>query len=99
VSITPYSHRRRQSILAIRDTWSLQSSVSLLFRSGDENLGPRLKVVPVPGDIGDDSGLGGHKQLLFSILVLDGQHLSVNPRDSLLDVGVGHLGLRLEVPV
>src|ERR1019366_4234783 len=98
VSITPYSHRRRQSILAIRDTWSLQGSIRLLFRS-DKDLGPRFKVAPVASDVGDDRGVGGYKNLLFSILVLDGKHLSINPGDSLLNIGIGHFALRLEVPV
>src|ERR1035437_4140164 len=98
-TFTSRSECRTRAVSAIGNARGLHGPVRLLFRGGDENLGPRLKLIPVTRDIGDNNSLGGHEQFLLAILVLDGKHLSVNPGDGLLDIGIGHLALRLEIPV
>ena len=67
------SHRRREAILAIVDTRSLQRPIGLLFGRNDEDLDPWLEVALVTGRKGDDRGLGRNDDLLLSVLVLHAQ--------------------------
>jgi hypothetical protein len=61
-------------------------------------LAPGLELALVARHIDDDRRVGGHHNLLLSVLVLERQDLAVARSHDLLDIAVGHGAGRLQVP-
>src|SRR6516165_1888757 len=92
------SHRWPEPVLAVIDARSLKRSVLLLLRSGDEDFRPRRDLAFVARHISNDDGVGGDEDLLLSVLVFQGQQLSIDSGRRLFDIGVGHRTLWSEIP-
>src|SRR5215467_5023067 len=75
----PRSHRRGDAVAADRDCGGLERAVVLLLGGGDEDLGARLELVLAAGNVGDDHGLGRDVDLLFPLLVLEGDLVAGDP--------------------
>src|SRR4029078_9455048 len=85
-----YSHRRRDAIPADRDRGGIERAVVLLVCGADEDLGSRLELALVAGNVGDYHRLGYDHDLLLSLLVLEGDLVPVHTFDRLRYGGVGH---------
>jgi hypothetical protein len=70
----PRLHWRRYAISANPPRATLQRSIGLLDRR-DEDFRARLEIVIVAPHIGNDWRIGGHKDLLLSVLVFQRQRL------------------------
>jgi len=91
------SHWRCYSIPADPPRTALQHSVGL-FGCDDEDFCPRLEIGLVSRHVGDNGRIGGNKDFLFPVLVLQRQRWAVNRRDDLLNVRIGHRALGSKVP-
>ena len=58
----------------------------------------RLEIVIVAPHISNNWRVGGDKDSLFSVLVFQRQRLSINRRDNLINVRVGHCALGPKIP-
>src|SRR5215470_6319937 len=95
--LAPRSHRRRYTIPTDPPRAALQRSIGL-FGGQDEDLCSRLEIGLVARHVGDNGRIGGNKDFLFPVLVLQRQRRAVNGRDDLLNVRIGHRALRSKVP-
>jgi hypothetical protein len=91
------SHRRSYSIPADPPRPALQRSIGLFGRE-DEDLCSRLEIGLVSRHVGYNGCIGGNKDFLFPVLVLQRQRRAVNRRDNLLNVRIGHGALGSKVP-
>src|SRR5450830_320603 len=89
------SHRRSEPVLAVIDARGLKRSVRLLLRGGDEKFCSRRDLAFVARHISYDHGVRRDEDLLLSVLVFQGQRLSIDTRHGLFDIGVGHRTLRV----
>src|SRR5690242_6971805 len=91
------SHRRRDPVAADPPGAALERSVRL-FHPDDEDLRTRLDVTFVTRDVRYDWRIGGDGDLLFSVFVFQRQRSALDRADDLLDIGIGHCALRLQIP-
>src|SRR5580700_6589003 len=91
--LAPRLHWRRYSISANPPRATLQRSMGLLDCS-DEDFRASPEIVIVPPHVSNNWRVGGNEDFLFSVFVFQRQRLSINRRDNLINVRVGHCALR-----
>src|SRR5262249_11362068 len=92
-----HSHRRRHAVAADPPGAALQCSIGLLDHD-DEDLSAWLDLTLVARHVSHDRRIGGDSDLLFPVFVFQRQRPTVDRTDDLLDIGIGHRALRLQIP-
>src|SRR3954451_15761125 len=92
------SHRRREPIAAHRNGGRFVQALFLLTRGRNEHLGSRRELAPLTAHIGDDHCFRRDDDLLFSLLVGDGDLLAFNALYDLRDGRIGHGAVGQTIP-
>src|SRR5262249_56739134 len=95
--LAPRPPARRSPLRTDPPRAALQRSIGL-FGGQDEDFCSRLEIGLVARHVGDNGRIGGDKDFLFPVLVLQRQRRGVNRRDDLFDGPLWHRALRSEVP-
>src|SRR5262245_2351996 len=76
------------------DAGGFERAVGFLGRGDDIDIGPGLELVLAADHIGADHGIGPDDDLLLAVLVLDHDHLTVDPGDRGVHCRIGHRAVR-----